>query len=35
MSRLLPYVGSIILELLGALLFIYWQYRVALSVATP
>jgi hypothetical protein len=29
------YAGFIILELLGAPLFIYWQYRVAQSVATP
>jgi hypothetical protein len=30
-----PYVGFIILELLGAPLFIYWQYRLTQSVATP
>jgi hypothetical protein len=29
-----PYVGFIILELLGAPLFIYWQYRLAQSVVT-
>jgi hypothetical protein len=30
-----PYVGFIILELLGAPLFIYWQCRLTQSVATP
>jgi hypothetical protein len=30
-----PYVGFILLELVGAPLFIYWQYRVAQNVATP
>lgn len=29
-----PYVGFILLELVGAPLFIYWQHRVAQSVAT-
>jgi hypothetical protein len=29
-----PYIGFILLELLGAPLFIYWQYRIAQSVAT-
>jgi hypothetical protein len=30
-----PYVGFILLELVRAPLFIYWQYRVAQNVATP
>ena len=30
-----PFVGFIILEIVGAPLFIYWQYRLAQSMATP
>lgn len=31
----LPYVGFLLLEILGAPLFIYWQWRVAQSALTP
>ena len=30
-----PYVGFLLLEIVGAPLFVYWQWRVAQSVALP
>jgi hypothetical protein len=30
-----PYIGFLLLEIVGAPLFIYWQWRVAQSVASP